>query len=93
MNNSESNHTLNFSEALTGIKNGHSLSRTGWNGKGMFIKAQIPDENSKMTTPYIYMICPPGSTKQFGEGTDGAEMRVPWLASQTDLFATDWVIL
>ena len=29
--------------------------RQGWNGKGVFIKLQVPDEHSKMTSPYIYI--------------------------------------
>ena len=46
---------MNFGEALTGLKTGKAMARRGWNGKGIFIKAQFPDENSKMTAPYIYI--------------------------------------
>lgn len=84
---------LNFSEALIGIKNGHKLARSGWNGSGMYIMAQFPDENSKNNVPYIYMICPIGSTKQFGGISNIEEKRIPWLCSQTDMFADDWIML
>lgn len=51
--------------------------RLGWNGKNQWIQVQIPDENSKMTVPYIYI-----RTVQSN--------LVPWLASQTDMLAHDW---
>lgn len=88
---------MNFSQILTNLKSGRSAFRTGWNGTGMFITLQVPDENSKMTNPYLYMTCPVGSTKQFGEGeipaTNMIERRIPWLCSQTDLLAEDWELV
>jgi len=56
------------------------VARQGWNGKGQWIAMQTPDENSLMGLPYLYI-----ST------VDGH--KVPWLASQTDLLAEDWVIV
>lgn len=70
---------LTFSEALSALKEGESVMRIGWNGKGMWIKAQFPDNNSKMTLPYIYM-------------KTADNNLVPWLASQTDIMAEDWLI-
>lgn len=69
---------LNFSQALEAIKIGTKMTRSGWNGSGMYIKLQTPDENSKMQRPYIYM-----------SPVDG--QLVPWVASQSDLLAEDWV--
>ncbi len=66
-----------FEEALKCIKNGRSVMREGWNGKGMWLKLQKPDAGSKMTQPYIYMKTADGNC-------------VPWVASQTDLLADDW---
>lgn len=68
---------MNFGQALERLKRGGRVWRTGWNGKGMYLELQIPDANSKMTLPYIYM-----KTVQ--------DDLVPWLASQTDILATDW---
>jgi len=53
------------------------VCRAGWNGKGMWVALQRPDEHSKMTQPYLYMKTAQGDL-------------VPWLASQADLLATDW---
>lgn len=66
-----------FSHALEAVKAGKRICRAGWNGRGMFVEIQRPDENSKMGHPYLYIT-----------GVDGK--RVPWLASQTDLLAEDW---
>jgi hypothetical protein len=75
-----------FSEALEAVKSGSSIQRQGWNGSGLVVKAQFPDENSKMTLPYLYIEYPENA-----KTTPGA--RCPWLASQTDIMAEDWVIL
>lgn len=86
---------MNFSEALVELKAGKALTRQGWNGTGMFIKAQFPDENSANTRPYLFILCPAGSTKQFNQ--DGLknekDERIPWLCSQTDMFADDWILV
>ena len=86
------NKNLNFGQAIEALKEGKKVAREGWNGKGMWVKLQIPTETSKMTRPYIFMTCPKGSTRQFGEQTNDFEL-VPWLASQTDVLSEDWVIL
>ena len=66
-----------FSWALRQVKSGKAIQRDGWNGKGLKVMAQIPDANSKMTLPYLYIEYPDGK-------------RCPWLASQTDIMAEDW---
>lgn len=78
-----------FSLALGFLKDGHAVARKGWNGKGIFIKLQLPDENSKMTSPYIYI----DTTGLQSDNPDAPRSCVPWLASQTDMLADDWVIV
>lgn len=77
---------MNFGEALGKLKEGKSVARKGWNGKGIFIKLQLPDEFSKMTSPYIYI----DTTGLQTNNPDAPKSRVPWLASQTDMLAEDW---
>ena len=72
--------TFDFGDALAHLRNGRSVARNGWNGKGMWLNLQVPDANSKMTLPYIYM-------------KTADDNRVPWLASQTDMLAEDWVLV
>lgn len=71
---------MSFGDALDALKAGSRVQRSGWNGKGMWLALQIPDANSKMQRPYIYM-------------SDAQGLLVPWLASQTDVLADDWLVL
>lgn len=77
---------LCFGAALQAVKNGGKISRKGWNGKGLWLELQVPDEHSKMTLPYIYMCYP-------ADAQNTPNARVPWLASQTDMLADDWEIV
>ena len=77
---------MTFGLAIEALKQGKKVSRAGWNGKGMWLEMQRPDEHSKMTLPYLYLSYPNDSVN-----TPGA--RVPWLASQTDMLTEDWVVL
>lgn len=67
---------MDFGAALAWLKEGHRLTRDGWNGPGQWIGIQEPN-GSQMTLPYIFI------------KTVGGDC-VPWLASQTDILATDW---
>ncbi len=68
---------MDFGEALALAKQGSKIQRAGWNGKGMWVALQVPDANSKMGNPYLYM-----------KGVDGK--FTPWSISQLDALATDW---
>jgi len=70
---------MNYSQALEAMQAGARVSRSGWDGKGMWIAIQRPDANSKMTLPYIYMRTVTGD-------------MVPWLCTQTDALADDWAV-
>lgn len=66
--------------AIKQMREGSRASRAGWNGKGQYLELQVPDANSKMTLPYIFITTVSGD-------------KVPWLASQTDILAADWYVL
>lgn len=78
-----------FSIALELLKSGNKVARAGWNGKGIFIKLQTPDEHSKMTSPYIFI----DTTGLQTDNKHAPKSCVPWLASQTDMLAEDWVVV
>jgi hypothetical protein len=65
--------------AVKQMHDGRRVCRAGWNGRNMWLSLQRPDENSKMSLPYVYMYTAHGDL-------------VPWLCSQSDLLATDWEI-
>lgn len=69
-----------FGWAIKQLKSGKKVSRSGWNGKGMWLAAQYPDSHSEMSLPYIYM-------------KTADDKLVPWLASQTDVLSDDWGIV
>lgn len=69
---------VDFGLALDQLTRGERMTRLGWNGKGMYIALQGPDGNSKMSLPYIYMKTTKGDL-------------IPWVASQADILADDWV--
>lgn len=73
---------MDFGLALNHLRspNNGRVTRTGWNGRDMWLELQEPDAHSKMTLPYIYMRTAQGDL-------------VPWLASQTDILATDWQVV
>lgn len=68
---------MDFGEALSLLKRGERVARSGWNGADMYVELQVPDENSKMRRPYLFM-----------SPIDGD--LVPWVASQSDILAEDW---
>ena len=89
---------LTFEEALSSLKLGRKIERSGWNGKGMFIVLQkgYPDgipinKNTAEATGIAE-----GTVCRFlpyimMKTADGA--FVPWLASQTDILAEDWKVI
>lgn len=80
---------LTFGLAIEALKLGMKIARKGWNGNGIFIILQVPDEHSKMTQPYIYIDTLGLQTTN----PNAPKGRVPWLASQTDLLAEDYYIV
>lgn len=76
---------FDFGIALWALKEGKKVTRKGWNGKGLWLELQRPDEHSKMTLPYVYLNYPKCDTYPNGA-------RVPWLASQTDMLSEDWIL-
>ncbi|RAP46477.1 MAG: hypothetical protein BZ136_07415 [Methanosphaera sp. rholeuAM74] len=68
-----------FGDALNFLLHGRKLTRVGWNGNDMYIMLQTPTKDSKMTKPYVYM-------------KTADDELVPWIASQTDILADDWIL-
>lgn len=71
------NQNFTFEAAMLKLKGGAKVSRHGWNGSGMYIHAQFPDEHSKMEQPYLYIV-------------PGKELTVPFVLTNRDIFQDDW---
>lgn len=86
---------MNFSDALHALKLGEKVAREGWNGKGMFIYV-VPGSNFTVNRAPLLGIYPEGTEINYRPHIDmrDAEGKCGvWFASQTDLFAEDWVIV
>lgn len=84
---------MSFGHAVAALKAGKRVARAGWNGKGMFLFL-VPGSHFKVNRPPLLGIYPEGTGIDYCPHID---MRtadgkvVPWLASQTDVLADDWV--
>ena len=67
---------MDFSCALTALKNGQRVKRPDWLG---YLELQRPDEYSKMNHPYIFAVCKNGEV-------------VPAVVNMIDMLAADWQI-
>lgn len=86
---------MNFSEALGWIIAGKKLTRTGWNGKGMFVYLVQGSEFEVNRAP-LNTIFEDGTKIKYrphidlkaADGTCGV-----WSPSNTDLLAKDWEVV
>lgn len=95
------NTMLGFGQAVIALKEGRKVSRQRWNGKGMFLFiADIldfgtPDQIMKDIKPIVDAInetsIASGITIVMKTADD--KLVFGWLASQTDIMATDWCIV
>ncbi len=74
-----------FGEALKHLKNGGKAARHRWAENGMWIRLVEPEGTSDfdygmVNSPYL-------------ELKTMAETLIPWVASQEDLLAEDWMLL
>ena len=78
---------MKFGIALTMLQSGlcKGIRLPQWKDD-VVVKLQTPDENSKMTHPYIFI----DTTGLETDNPDAPRDRVPWLASQTDMLSEDW---
>ena len=86
---------FDFGRALHLLKMGHKVARIGWNGKGMFIFL-VPGSTFKVNRAPLLGIYPEGTEINYHAHIDmktADNQIVPWLASQTDVLAEDWVVL
>jgi Protein of unknown function (DUF2829) len=86
---------LTFGHAVEYLKAGKRVSRTGWNGKGMFL---FLVEGSKfiVNRAPLLGIYPEGTSIDYCPHIDmktADNKVVPWLASQTDVLANDWCLI
>lgn len=89
---SEAMKLVGFDQALLALEDAKRVARIGWNGKGMFVYL-VPANSYPAQTRVAKLVF--GAFVPYGAylamKTATGEV-VPWLASQTDILAKDWVI-
>jgi hypothetical protein len=82
-----------FSRALVLLKQGRCVQRVGWNVRGIWLYL-VPGSTFVVNRPPLSTFFADGRAIEYLPHID---MRtadgkfVPWLASQTDILATDWI--
>lgn len=84
---------LDFAAVVRGLKAGFRYRRVGWNGKGMFIFL-VPGSKFTVNREPLLSILGEGTEVDYHGHVDmhtATGQIVPWLCSQTDLLAEDWL--
>jgi hypothetical protein len=84
-----------FGCALAELDEGKQVARIGWNGKSMFI-FKVSGSVFKVNRAPLLGIYPEGTEITYCSHIDMKTADgsiVPWLASQTDIQATDWMVV
>lgn len=95
---------MDFGKAIEALKEGKLVSRSGWNGKGLFVMKQIPAEIGLDIIPKMQSV--QESAKELlihRETTLKYENQMlivkedgtadSWVPSSSDVFAEDWFVV
>ena len=86
---------MTFGLAIEAMKKGKKVARKGWNGNNMFLY-YVPVGAYKPCTEIATSLVNENGLVEYGAYIAMKTAQgnvVPWLASQTDMLAEDWVIL
>lgn len=96
-------HNQNFGQVVAALNQGRTVSRAGWNGKGMVVFRQVPSEVPADIIPRMTSL--PPDVKKLIEGRGkplrysnqlailDAENNVNgWTPNTSDALSTDWII-
>lgn len=101
------NDSMTFGHALVALEAGERICRSGWNGKGMWLHMINGSDSSPGEADVDYILRDDSFDPALGGGSFFEQLRllpwigmktadggfVPWLASQTDLLAKDWMVV
>lgn len=69
---------MDFGDAFKQVRAGKGMRLPAWSAD-VVIRQQVPDANSKMTAPYLYV------ESRFG--------KVPWKETMIELFSDKWEVV
>ena len=96
---------MNIGEAISALKEGKMVRRSGWNGKGLFVFMQVPSVIHIDTVPKMQSL--PQSVKDEFKQREGATISYQnqmaivypdnsihgWAPSASDALAGDWEVI
>jgi len=96
-------YNLTFGGALSAANAGKMISRSGWNGKGMFVFVQVPSEVPENIIPKMSSLPQPVKAELIKRGgsiryKNQFALVYPngdvfgWTPSPSDALATDWAV-
>tara|TARA_R110001632_G_scaffold209034_1_gene333497 strand:- start:357 stop:617 length:261 start_codon:yes stop_codon:yes gene_type:complete len=86
---------MNIGEAVEALKCGLKVARQGWNGNGMFLFL-VEGSTFAVNRKPLLGIYPEGIKIDYRPHVDMKTADgdiVPWVCSQSDLLAEDWVLV
>lgn len=85
---------MNFGQAIEATKQGKSVSRKGWNGKGQFVfLVKGTDLQDTLKYGYGEYSGEPTVVDALAIKTTSNHIQIGWLASQTDMLSNDWEVV
>lgn len=102
--NTKSKNLMNFGQAIEALNRGEKVSRKGWNGKGMYLwkKPTFEITPEICSDPKLKQAVIDNGGRLLGlpticmythDSTGRKAVLTGWLASQSDIFAEDWVLV
>lgn len=85
-----------FGTAIEHLKAGKRVARSGWNGKNMFLFLVAGSHNLTVNREPLISILGEGAKFNYQPHVDmftADGTIVPWLCSQSDMLALDWVLV
>jgi len=95
---------VNFGSVIEHLRNGGLAQRKGWNGSRMFVCKQVPSQVPESIIPKMSSLPNMAKTVLSGRGLPlayGNQMIIikpdssidSWVASSSDTFAEDWILM
>jgi len=98
----QSSGSMSFGHAIEAMKLGHKVARDGWNGKDMWVALSCDGTRQVPASSFWSLHNAKHAEDNGGTATvlpsitmktAGGEILMGWLASQSDMLATDWCII
>jgi len=92
----------NFGEAIEALKQGKRVQREGWNDEGLYVVKQVDSDISSEIVPKMQSLPQAAKDALYPNGISYRNQMIiinqegvanSWVASSSDTFAEDWVIL